>query len=154
VAIKDDIHGADQRLCRSLGYDCNPRRSLILRAIYALCLALATLTHVIFDLRYGLLLQGLEPLGYPAFVRMYWASLTFLDPLCALLLFIRPRAGVTLCAGIIVTDVLNNSWVGYHRSKIDLGYILQVVFLIFVVTTAKSAWHGLSPNSKISTKGE
>jgi hypothetical protein len=132
----------------------NPRRSLSLRAVYALCLALATLTHVILDLRYGLLLGGLESLGYPAFVRIYWASLTFLDPLCALLLFIRPRAGVILCAGIIVTDVLNNSWVGYQRSELDFGYILQVAFLIFVVTTAKCAWQGLSPNSKTSTKRE
>jgi hypothetical protein len=122
------------------------RRSLILRSVYAMCLALATPAHVIFDVRYGLLLGGLESLGYPAFVRMYWASLTFLDPLCVLLLFVRPRAGLILCVGIIVTDVLNNSWVRYHGSEVDISYILEVVFLIFVVATVKCAWQGLNPN--------
>jgi hypothetical protein len=38
------------------------RRSLILRTTYAACLAVATPVHVLFDVRYGLLLSGLEPL--------------------------------------------------------------------------------------------
>lgn len=121
------------------------RRSLILRTTYATCLALATPVHVLFDVRYGLLLSGLEPLGYPLAVRMYWASLTFLDPLGVLLLFVRPRAGLVLCTVIIVTDVLNNSWVGYHRSEsaFNINYILQVAFLLFVAATVRSAWQGL-----------
>jgi len=123
------------------------RRSLILRSMYAMCLALATPAHVIFDVRYGLLLGGLESLGYPAFVRIYWASLTFLDPLCVLLLFVRPRAGLILCVGIIVTDVLNNSWVRYHRSEVDFSYMLEVGFLIFVVATVKYAWQGYQRNT-------
>jgi hypothetical protein len=85
------------------GLATSSRRSLIIHAIYAVCLASATVTHVLFDVRYGILLSSLEPLGYPLFVRLYWASLTFLDPLAALLLFFRPRAGLILCVGIIVT---------------------------------------------------
>ena len=140
-----------------------PRGSLILRAIYAACLALATIIHVLVDVRYGVLLSGLEPLGYPLGVRVYWASLTVLDPLAALLLLFRPRAGLVLCVAIIVTDVLNNSWVLYHRSEfvsgvlnnnrmlyhgseVDIGYILQVTFLAFVLVTVRYAWQGLPKN--------
>jgi hypothetical protein len=98
-----------------------------------------------FDVKYGVLLDGLSPLGYPMIVRLYWASLTFLDPLAVLLLFIRPRAGLVLCAAIIVTDVINNSCVRYARSEVDIGYLLQVAFLVFVLTTIRYAWKGL-PN--------
>jgi hypothetical protein len=119
------------------------RRSLLLRSIYAICLAAGTPAHVLFDLRYGLLLTGLEPLGYPLVVRLYWASLTFLDPIGVLLLIVWPRAGLILCVGIIVTDVANNSWVCYLRSGIDMNYILEVAFLLFVMTTVRYAWEGL-----------
>ncbi len=128
------------------------RGSLILRAAYATCLALATITHVLVDVRYGILLDGLAPLGYPLGVRMYWASLTLLDPLAALFLFFRPRAGLVLCVAIIVTDVLNNSWVRYHRREVDIGYVLQVVFLVFVLATVRYAWEGL-PEATVSKPG-
>jgi len=134
--------------------------SIILRSIYATCLALATITHVLVDVRYGVFLAGLEPLGYPIGVRLYWASLTFLDPAAAILLFVRPRAGLVLCAVIIATDVLNNSWVAYHRSEFgplvldngrtvyhhsgaDMSLILEVAFLIFVFATILYAWKSL-----------
>jgi hypothetical protein len=83
---------------------------------------------------------GLEPLGYPLLVRLYWASLTFLDPLAAVLLFVRPRHGLILCVAIIVTDVLNNSWVLYHfhsSSVLNLGP--EIAFLIFVLSTVRYA---------------
>jgi hypothetical protein len=137
------------------------KRSLILRAFYATCLTLASVTHVLIDVRYGILLGGLEPLGYPRAVRLFWASLTFLDPLAALLLLARPRAGLVLCVAIMVADVLNNGWVRLHHSeftsgvlkssevlsshsRVDIDYILEVAFLLFVVATVRYAWQGLS----------
>ena len=120
------------------------KRSFVLRSVYATCLAYATAPHVSYELRYGLFLTGLEPLGFPLPVRLYWASLTFLDPLAAVLLFVRPRQGLILCFAIIVTDVFNNSWVLYHfpsRSVLNLG--LEIAFLIFVLTTVRYAWEGL-----------
>jgi len=134
--------------------------SIILRSIYATCLALATITHVLVDVRYGVFLAGLEPLGYPVGVRLYWASLTFLDPAAAILLFVRPRAGLVLCSVIIATDVLNNGWVAYHRSEFgplaldngqtayhhsgaNMSLILEIGFLILVFTTIRYAWKGL-----------
>jgi hypothetical protein len=75
-------------------------------------------------------------------------------------LFVRPRAGLVLCAVIIATDVLNNSWVAYHRSEFgplvldngqtvyhhsgaNMSLILEVAFLIFVFATIRYAWKGL-----------
>ena len=102
-------------------------------------------------------LTGLEPLGCPVGVRLYWASLTILDPAAAILLFVCPRAGLVLCTAIIATDVLNNSWVAYHQSAFvplvlnsgqafhpdswdNIDLILQVAFLIFVFATLRYAW--------------
>jgi hypothetical protein len=136
------------------------KASIILRGIYATCLVLATITHVLVDMRYGVFLASLEPLGYPIGIRLYWASLTFLDPAAAILLFVRPRAGLVLCAVIIATDVLNNSWVAYHRpvfgplvldhgqtvfhhSGANMNLLLEVAFLIFVFATIRYSWKGL-----------
>ena len=59
------------------------------------------------------------------------------------LLFVRPRAGLILCLAIIITDVVNNGWVRYHRSEVDLNYILEVAFLVFVLATIRYAWQAL-----------
>jgi hypothetical protein len=74
---------------------------------------------------------------------MYWASLALFDPVAAVLLFVRSRAGLILCLAIIITDVANNSWVRYLHSSVDLNYILEVAFLVFVLATFKYAWQGL-----------
>jgi hypothetical protein len=44
---------------------------------------------------------------------------------------------------IIISDVINNGWVHYHRSEVDLNYILEVAFLVFVLATIRYAWQGL-----------
>jgi hypothetical protein len=122
--------------------------------------------HVLVDVRDGVFLAGLEPLGYPLSIRLYWASLTFLDPAAAIFLFVRPRVGIVPCAVIIATDVLNNSWVAYHRSEFgplvldngrtpyrhfgaNISLILEVAFLIFVFATIRYAWNGLPRNNSL-----
>jgi hypothetical protein len=118
--------------------------SIILRSTYATCLALATVAHVLVDWRFGVLLDGLAPLGYPVGVRLYWASLVFLDPAAAILLFVRPRAGLVLCAAIIATDVLNNSWVAYHRSEFSppvLDSAQRSIMALGMTSASFSRWH-------------
>jgi len=39
--------------------------------------------------------------GVPRFTRVFWTSLTFLDPLAAILLFLYPRIGVVATFAII-----------------------------------------------------
>lgn len=118
------------------------KRSIVLRAIYATCFAWATIAHLYYEFRYGVLLNGLL-LDMPLASRAYFASLTLLDPLASVLLFVRPRAGLILCVMIMVTDVLNNAWVLYHFRLIpNAGHFLLSGFLLFLLGTVRYAWQG------------
>ncbi|WCM18824.1 hypothetical protein NDK50_15470 [Paraburkholderia bryophila] len=115
------------------------RRSLHLRVIYALCLCGATWTHLQVALTHGLWWDygGAAPL-----TRVYWTSLLFVDPLTALLLLVSPVVGLILCVAVIVTDVAHNSWFALHHPiRMDL-YLSQIVFLLFVLSTFRTAWRG------------
>ena len=112
--------------------------SLVLRAIYAICLLGATCTHVVMLWEHGVLWDyG----GVHLLTRIYWTSLTVLDPLAALLLFVQPRVGLILTALIIVSDVLHNTLVGV--SPWNPMYLSQVAFLLFVAATVYTAWRGV-----------
>ncbi|HVU31935.1 MAG TPA: hypothetical protein VHE61_00775 [Opitutaceae bacterium] len=112
--------------------------SLGLRMAYAACLLVATITHVVMHVRFGVLLERLPSEIYPIFSRLYWSSLTLLDPLSALLLFLSPRWGVVAILGVIVSDVAHNTWLLYHiGGQPNFMYWCQVGFLVFVVATAK-----------------
>lgn len=125
------------------------KASQVLRAVYAICLAGATCNHVIIHVRFGLLLGALERSGYQLGTRMFWSALTLLDPLAALLLFIRPRVGLILTIGIIVCDVAHNSWIVHHFGGApDAAYCAQVCFLLFVAATLPLAWPGVPPHSQ------
>jgi len=122
------------------------RAGLILRVIYALCLAGATVNHVRAIAAHGVLPDFLP---WPS--AAYWSSLTLLDPLAAGLLFVRPRAGIVLTAAIIATDVAHNFWfVNLYAPAPSLAaavaanpfLISQIAFLVFVAATARIAWRG------------
>jgi hypothetical protein len=87
--------------------------------------------------------------GVPAFTRVYWTSLAFLDPLAAVLLFVRPRVGLALTPAIISSDVAHNSWF-IHRYDIAFNWIYaaQCAFLVFVVATLPGLWRNSSATSQ------
>ena len=67
-----------------------------------------------------------------------------LDPLAALLLFIRPRIGVAATIAIITSDVVHNLWfVAGHRANRALPHdpflLSQIAFLVLVGLTARLA---------------
>ncbi len=125
------------------------KASLALRIVYALCLAGATYNHVVLHIRYGILLGGLDGSGIPPPSRYYWSSLTLLDPIAALLLFVCPRLGLALAAGIIVTNVAHNSWIwSYLDTPLDSRYWAQVAFFIFLFATFLVAWRGSPRNAR------
>lgn len=116
------------------------KTAIWLRRIYALCLLGATLSHVamllLFGWRYG---------GAPLATCIYWTALTLLDPLAALLLFLKPRTGLVLTLAIIVSDVAHNTWFGLHFGSVSAlfanwMYCCQLIFLFFVLLTIRSAW--------------
>ena len=92
---------------------------------------------------------GWFPEHLPAASAIYWSSLTFLDPLAAVLLFVRPRIGIALTAAIIVSNVAHNLWFTaahpLHGSLLEdvtssFFMMSQIAFLLFVGATASMAW--------------
>lgn len=93
----------------------------------------------------------LEGSGISTVSRLYWSSLTLLDPLAAVLMFIRPRQGLVLALVIIVSDVAHNSWMLHSSSSApNWAYWCQVAFLVFLSATIRAAWRGLESNAKPS----
>ena len=125
------------------------RPASLIRIFYALCLAGATINHV-----RALLTRGWFPDNLPAATALYWSSLTFLDPLAALLLFLRPRVGIGLTAAIIASDVAHNLWFmaahplrgSFVEDVASSPFVLsQIAFLLFVAVTAPLAWQATKP---------
>jgi hypothetical protein len=112
----------------------------MLRRVYAACLLGAASTHVLTVATHGLFWNyG----GASISTSVFWTSLTFLDPLAALLLFVKPRIGVLLTLVIIVSDVMHNTWLMSRSTLPDWSnwmYVSQVVFLLFVLLSASQAW--------------
>lgn len=117
--------------------------SLVIRSVYALCLGVACINHVVADIRYGPLLDGLAH-DIPSAVRLYWSSLTLFDALAAALLFARPKAGLAMTLAIMLSDVIVNGWVAFHLDAgLTYPYLAQVAFLLFVCATFMPAWRGM-----------
>jgi hypothetical protein len=123
------------------------RRGLVIRGIYAACLLVATINHI-----RAVALHGWFPTYLPWLTASYWNSLTFLDPLAAALLFVRPKLGIVTTFAIIVTDVVHNLWftATYARSASPAHAIAtspfllaQMAFLTFVALTFSIAWWGV-----------
>ena len=100
--------------------------------LFSLCLLGACIGHVIQVWQGGWLPYRFAPLPLNA----YWTALTFLDPLAAILLLCRPRAGLLLALLIITSDVALNFfarfYLGFHLGTFALA--LQLLFFLAVVT--------------------
>lgn len=120
-----------------------PRLSLAIRVLFACCLFVATANHIRADALHGLLWDyGYGPSAYLV-SRIFWGALTFFDPLAALLLFLKPRAGIALTAAIILVDVAHNTfYVALKQQWLEPFYLYQVAFLIIVFLLSPIAWRG------------
>jgi hypothetical protein len=126
------------------------RRSLIVRRIWAACLLLAGANHARILVEHGLF-WDYHGVGLPSAV--YWSSLTILDPLVALLLFVRPKIGIPGTVLLIATNVAHNLAVTARSdpggdlvtlAASSPGLVSQILFLIFVAATAHIAWKGVA----------
>lgn len=119
----------------------------IILVIQAICMLMGTYTHVNWVVRHGFLYPDV-----PIYSRIFWDSLTFLDPLAAALLFLRPRKGVRLVTAIICADVFHNALTGgvlfsFHTMRgrggggwsfgVDPYFLLQALFCLFVLATIR-----------------
>tara|TARA_R110000824_G_scaffold127250_1_gene287264 strand:+ start:2924 stop:3343 length:420 start_codon:yes stop_codon:yes gene_type:complete len=133
------------------------RRGRIIRSIWAACLLLAGLNHARILFQHGLLW---DYHGASLASAIYWSSLTFIDPLVAALLFIRPRIGVLATIVVITTNVVHNIAVtaSYMRDDAVLIYVttspqlmIQIGFLLFVIATWRMAWHDVRRTKMLPT---
>ena len=121
-----------------------PRERTILFLIYSVGFLGGTYNHVVGVIRYGLFTVRTAPLGFT----IYWDLLTLLDPLAVLLLWPKPRMGIALAVGIMISDISINSYAysaGYFGVKpmadmVPLALLLQSVFGTFIFATAPLAY--------------
>jgi hypothetical protein len=119
-----------------------PGASFAIRVLFACCLLVATANHVRADIQHGFFWDyGYGDAAYWA-SRVFWGALTILDPLAALLLFIKPRAGIALTAGIIIADVAHNTlYVAVNQQWLEPFYLSQVAFLFSVMLLSPVVWY-------------
>jgi hypothetical protein len=128
---------------QSEGDSGSGRRVWNLRVICCICLLGGASSHAATLWQHGLLW---DYRGVPLFTAVFWTSLTFLDPLAALLLLVRPRAGLLATLGIIAVDVAHNLWFG-ARYRIPFNWMIasQCAFLVFVSAIFPHGWRSLTP---------
>ena len=127
-------------------------KTKVILAIQSISMLGATSTHLMMIINNGFLS---EEYNIPFFSVVFWDSLTFLDPLAAILLVTKPKTGVWLTATIMVVDVFHNSILLPLLSTIELPHwmiISQIVFLLFVLVTFKSNLREI--NSKTNSQGK
>lgn len=74
--------------------------------IQAIGMLMGTFTHVQWIVNNGFLSDNYNA---PILTKMFWDSLTFLDPIAATLLILRPKFGLILTLIIITFDVIHNN---------------------------------------------
>lgn len=79
--------------------------------------------------------------GFPTGVRLFWMSLTILDPVTAALIIFRRRPGIVLGAAVIIADIAVNWTVFALIGGLSVfGVLNQSVFAVLIVVTARPLW--------------
>jgi hypothetical protein len=115
------------------------RGARVVRAVLAAGLAAGACQHVVMLIERGPVSLPDQPVAFNAF----WTSLAVLDPLAALLLNYRPRAGILLTLAIMIADVSVNVR-AFARfgllSPANVGLWMQAVFGLFALVMARRIW--------------
>lgn len=87
--------------------------------------------------------------GFPLGVRLFWVSLTLLDPATALLIIFRRRSGIVLGIAVIVADIAVNWTVFVMVGGLSLfGVISQSLFAVLILVTARPLWRWFGQSSR------
>lgn len=89
-----------------------------------------------------LILGGVDVYGgFPPGVRLFWVTLTVLDPITAVLIILRRRAGIVLGIAVIVADIAVNWSVFVLLGGLSwFGVINQSLFAVLILATARPLW--------------
>lgn len=111
-----------------------PPIPVIAKILWSTGFLVGTISHALDISMFGWLPYEFMPFGF----NLYWTSLVFLDPLAAVLIWLRPRWGLWLGCPIMASDLLVNAWTvfgaGYSELLPSLGF--QAIFAAFVFYVA------------------
>jgi len=109
---------------------------IVILVVWIAGFLVGTTTHVV-----DLVVGGADAYaGFPPGVRVFWMSLTLLDPITIVLLALRRRAGIVLALVVILADIAVN-WTVFATIGIPLfGVVNQTLFAIVLVATAPVLW--------------
>lgn len=110
-----------------------PRPARVATTAVVLVLTYGTVVHVV-----QLVGSGLDPYPHlPGWLRTYFVALTILDPLAAVLLARRTRAGVG-------SDAFANGWANYvldPAGGVTMGRVGQAVITMLAISTCAFGLH-------------
>ena len=89
-----------------------------------------------------LIIGGLNAYSaFPIGVRLFWATLTILDPATAALIIFRRRSGIVLGSAVIIADIAVN-WTVFAMigGLSSFGVISQSLFAVLIFVTARPLW--------------
>ncbi|MCS5732863.1 hypothetical protein [Herbiconiux daphne] len=116
----------------------------VFQVVWVLGFLVGTTTHTADLIVGGLNVYSDFPLG----VRLFWVSLTFLDPATAALIIFRRRSGIVLGIAVIVADIAVNWAVFVMVGGLSLfGVISQSLFAALIVVTARLLWRWFGPSA-------
>ncbi|MNG65904.1 hypothetical protein D4100_10505 [Serratia inhibens] len=107
----------------------------LMRCFLALCLIMATINHVIAGVKFGFLWD--YGYGEQALLasRLFWGSLTLLDPLVAYFLIVNPKVGLPATLALITVDVIHNGYYVYLNNQwLAPFFLFQCAFLVIAWT--------------------
>ena len=113
------------------------RLRAVILAIWIVGFLVGTTSHVL-DLAAG----GLQTYaGFPTAFRLFWISLTVLDPVTVVLLALRRRTGIALALAVILIDIAVN-WTVFLTIEGNplYGVVNQTLFAVTLISTAPKLW--------------
>jgi hypothetical protein len=107
------------------------------QAIWLIGFLVGTTTHTA-DLIFG----GVDAYsGFPLGVRLFWVTLTILDPLTVALIVFRRRSGIVLGIVVMIADITVNWTVFAVIGGLSIfGVLSQSLFAVLVIVTARPLW--------------
>lgn len=109
----------------------------VIQVIWVIGFLVGTTTHTV-----DLIIGGLNTYsGFPLGVRLFWVTLTILDPVTAALIIFRRRSGIVLGIAVMIADIAVN-WTVFATvgGLAFFGVISQSLFAALVFVTARPLW--------------
>ena len=114
--------------------------------IQSVCMLMGASRHIVWVFNNGFLSEKYNASFFSA---LFWDSLTFLDPIAAFLLILKPKKGLYLVLAIMLLDIIHNNI--FYLEELYFSSIsitdwikkywmigMQMIFGVFVISTFKS----------------